>query len=171
MTIIITRESLRAAAACYDVDRIDELVPPEGIAVTRANVDKMRAAGVPNDDIHWALCRAAGDHPREHREHACWCARRALESERVAGREPDSRSWAAVDVADQFARGEVSLKELAAAMDAAMGAAMDAMDAAGAAARAAARAAMDAAMDAMDAAGDAWAAQVNDLVARLEKCT
>jgi len=53
------------------------------------------------------------------REWACWCATRALEHERAAGREPDPRSWAAVDVALKYARGEATTYELAIAESAA----------------------------------------------------
>lgn len=73
------------------------------------------------------------------------CAYRALEREREKGREPDPRSWAAVEAARAFTRGEIGHKELAAAWDAAW-------DAARAAAWDAAR---DAAWDAAGAVGDA----------------
>jgi hypothetical protein len=43
------------------------------------------------------------------------CAERALQRERAAGQEPDPRSWRAVDVARQHARGEVTDAELEAA--------------------------------------------------------
>ena len=63
-------------------------------------------------------------------EFACWCAEQALLREREAGREPDPRSWAAIETKRRWLRGEATDKELAAARDAAW-----------AAARAAARAA------------------------------
>ncbi len=43
------------------------------------------------------------------------CAERALRRERDAGREPDARSWAAVDAAREFTRGEITDKERVAA--------------------------------------------------------
>lgn len=49
---------------------------------------------------------------RELRLFACDCAERALNREREHGREPDRRSWAAVDVARQYARGGATLAEL-----------------------------------------------------------
>ena len=51
------------------------------------------------------------------------CAERALLRERTAGREPDSRSWAAVEVARRYARGEATRDDLAAAWAAGMDAA------------------------------------------------
>lgn len=47
------------------------------------------------------------------------CADRVLCRERREGREPDLRSWAAVDVARRYARGEATAEDLAAARDAA----------------------------------------------------
>jgi hypothetical protein len=84
-------------------------------------------------------------------------AESALLGERALGREPDRRSWAAVDVARRFAIGEADAAERDAARDAAWDAARDA---AGAAARDAAWAAAGAA--AWDAAGDAAGAAARD---------
>ena len=83
---------------------------------------------------------------------ACDCAERALLREREAGREPDPRSWKAVEVARRFAAGEATSEELEEAR--AAGATWAAAWAAGAAgaARAAAQAAAQAAAEA------AWAA-------------
>jgi hypothetical protein len=123
-TIVITRESLRAAGACYDAGddragrprRIDALFPPEGLPVTAESVELARAAGVPDRDIFWALTYGCPEVTDTHwRLIACACARRALEAERAAGREPDQRSWRAVEVAERFARGEATDQELAAA--------------------------------------------------------
>jgi hypothetical protein len=75
-------------------------------------------------------------------EFACRCAEEALLQERAAGREPDPRSWAAIEAKRAWLRGEID------------GAA--AWSVAWAAARAAARAASDAASDA--AWSVAWAA-------------
>jgi len=117
----LTRESLRAAGACYDVEddrsgrprRIDAFFPPEGRPVDGALVAYLREAGVPDRDIFWALnyaCPQVTDRMR--RLVACACARRALEAERAAGREPDVRSWRAVEVAERFVRGEATDDEL-----------------------------------------------------------
>jgi hypothetical protein len=118
-TIVITRESLRAAGACYfdepEGERwLQKLLPPDGLPVTAASVELARAAGVPERDIFWALnnaCPQVTD--RQRRLVACACARRALDAERAAGRKTDPRSWRAVDVAERFARGEATETELA----------------------------------------------------------
>jgi hypothetical protein len=95
----------------------------------------------------------------ELRQFAIDCAERALLREREEGREPDPRSWAALEAAKAFLRGEITPGELAAARDAAKAAAKAAAYAAWAAAYAAAYAARDAARDAAwDAARAAWAA-------------
>ncbi len=79
---------------------------------------------------------------------ACDVATTALEAERAAGREPDSRSWEAVRVKRAWLAGEATDAARAAAWAAAWAAAGAA---AGAAARAAARdAAWDAAWDAQN---------------------
>jgi len=81
-------------------------------------------------------------------EFACWCAEQALLREREARREPDPRSWAAVEAKRQWVRGEITTEELAVAGAAAGDAASDATGTvAWAAARAAARVAGTAAWD------------------------
>lgn len=101
-------------------------------------------------------------------------ARRALERERAAGREPDQRSWTAVETAERYARGEATGGELAAVLAPATWAALaPAAEAASwaaateaapeaatwAAAEAAAWAAAWAATEAATWAPQAWAAQ------------
>ena len=63
---------------------------------------------------------------------SCDCAERALLRERAAGREPDARSFAAIEVARRFAKGEATDEERrnAAAAAAAADAAAAAADAA-----------------------------------------
>jgi hypothetical protein len=62
---------------------------------------------------------------------ACDCAEQALVRERCAGREPDPRSWRAIEVSRAYARGEATLEELEAARaEAAAGAAAGAAAAA-----------------------------------------
>ena len=46
---------------------------------------------------------------------ACDCAARALWRERRAGREPDKRSWKAINVARRYAKGKATKQELTAA--------------------------------------------------------
>lgn len=107
-------------------------------------------------------------------EFACLCAERALTGERKMGREPDPRSWAAIEAKRKWLRGEIGDTELvaarAAARDAVWAAVLaEASAGAGDAARAAARAAAEAAAwaaarNAVDAA--AWAAAAARDVAR-----
>ena len=98
------------------------------------------------------------DATRTLHEFACWCAERALLRERDAGREPDPRSWDAVEAKRAWLRGEIDDKALAAAADAAWATA------------AAARAAVYAAAAAVDAAVDAaWAAAWAEQNAELER--
>ena len=105
------------------------------------------------------------DATRTLHEFACWCAERALLRERDAGREPDPRSWDAVEAKRAWLRGEIDDKALAAAAyaaRAAVDAARAAVDAAWATA-AAAWAAVDAARAAaVDAAVDAARAAAVD---------
>ena len=138
----LTRASARAARACYSDARLAELIPESGLSVA-----EVAALAIPAEDRHWALVYAVGAPERVLREHACWCARRALAAERVAGREPDVRSWAAVAVAERYARGDATIAELDAASVAACASVADS-DAESAAVRAAA----------VDARADAWAA-------------
>ena len=72
-------------------------------------------------------------------EFACWCATKALEAERAAGREPHEACWNAVATKLRWLKGEATDKELEAAWEAAWAAAWAAArEAAWAAARAAA---------------------------------
>ena len=94
------------------------------------------------DDALWCL-RAVDGHEREARLYAVWCARQ------VQHLMTDSRSLAALDVAERHANGEATDEELAAASAAARAAAWAAESAAAraaawAAASAAARAAQTA---------------------------
>jgi hypothetical protein len=108
-------------------------------------------------------CLAKADATLVLHEFACWCAGRSLRAERKAGREPDTRSWAAIAAKRKWLSGEISDAELDAARAAAMAAARAAeraaaMAAARAAAEAAERAAARAARAARAAARAAMAA-------------
>lgn len=88
--------------------------------LTAVDVLKHEAATV--EDRLWIVLREEALPERVLRLFAVGCAERALLGERAAGREPDLRSWAAIDVARRFAHGEATADEL----DAAMAAALDA---------------------------------------------
>jgi hypothetical protein len=130
--------------------RVREAVPEE-ITI----VDLLRADHIPPDDRLWVALHPEICSDTILRIFAGDCAERALTRERDAGREPDERSWAAVDVTRQHARGQATKDDLDAASAAALAA--DARAAASDAASAAAwSAARDAARDAARfAAGDA----------------
>jgi hypothetical protein len=100
------------------------------------------------DDVLWCL-RAVDGHDREMRLYAVACARR------VQHLMTDPRSINAVDVAERYANGEATDKELKAARAAAWAAADAARDAPWVAALAAADAARDAPWVAALAAADA----------------
>ena len=109
---------------------------------------------------------------RTQRLFAADCAERALERERAAGREPHPDSWRAIAVARQFANGDATPQELAAAAanavhaaayaNAAANAAANAVHAAANAAAYAATAAYAAYDAAYDAAHAAYAADATE---------
>jgi hypothetical protein len=109
MCQVITRDSLRAAGACYDDERVSALVPPEGITPL-----EVLDLGIPVDDRIWAVVHC-GLTAREARLFAAWCAARALRRAGIT----DAASWAAVRVAARFAVGRATDADLAAARDAA----------------------------------------------------
>ena len=86
------------------------------------------------------------------------CAERSLQGERSQGREPDKRSWRALEATKAWFQGEVSDEDVKAAANAAYDAANAAYDAADAAAYAAAAAATVAAAAAATVAYAAYAA-------------
>jgi pyruvate/2-oxoglutarate dehydrogenase complex dihydrolipoamide acyltransferase (E2) component len=99
-------------------------------------------------------------------EFACLCAERALTREREMGREPDPRSWAAIEAKRQWLRREIDDAKLAAAWDAAGDTAWAAATAASAAVSAAWAAAAAAAAAASAARDAAWAAPAARVAAR-----
>mgnify|MGYP000850526419 CR=1 FL=1 len=148
------------------VHPVDALMYAPGPVLCRVRMwGEVKTHGCPTDklaarhrEVLWMR-----DISRELRLYACWCVRQ------VWDRLADERSMQAVVVAERYARGNASKKELIAARDAAWGSVKDgawnvAKDAALVAARDAAwDAARDAAKDAArDAAKDtAWAAAMD----------
>ncbi len=144
MDIVIEQiMSLRPCPA-YTLDRVRALWAGR----ESLTEDEIAALDIPAEDRTWALIHLLP--AKKQRLFACWCVRQ------VWHLLTDERSRNAVVVAERYARGEATDKELAAARDAAWDAAWDA---AGAAAGAAAR---DAAGAAARAA--AWDAQLARLV-------
>ena len=163
---IHTISDIRSYDPCYDPAKY----LPEDWQGTA--LDILKVGGCPPQDRLWVVLRNDWIDDRTMRLFAVWCARQAL----ALVVNPDPRSVAACDVAERYANGQATDKELAAARDAARAAAMAAArDAARAAAMAAAwdaakaaawAAVWDAARDAVWAA--AWAAQVAYLIDMLE---
>ena len=132
--------------ACYPKSRLAELYDHPHTPLEVLTRDDGEWATVSARDRLWTVLRKDVLPDRMLRLFACECATRALNRERAAGREPDARSWNAIDVARQHADGQASDQGLAAAWAAARAAALvaawaAARDAAWAAARAAAWAA------------------------------
>ena len=116
-------------------------------------VCRVRLSGeiVEGDDKLAASSRTVAwmaDATRTLHEFAVWCAREALLRERQAGREPDPRCWAALEVKERWLNGLATTEELAAASAAARAASWAASSAA--AWDAASAAAWDAAWDAQN---------------------
>ena len=117
-SIKITTDMIMAARPCpnYPRERVEELVG-DGLEPR-----EIAALNIPAEDRLWAMIYVVLD-DRRRRLLACDCAERALAREGAAGHEPDARSWAAVQMARRYARGEATRAELDAAMAAAMAAA------------------------------------------------
>jgi len=138
----ITLEYIRdVRRACYSADRLAALYdrPHTPLEVLTRNDGPW--ADVPPQDRLWTVLHDGVLPDKMLRLFACDCAERALTREREAGREPDVRSWEAVQVSRRFANGQATHEELSAARAAAASAAAYADDAATSAAYAAAYAA------------------------------
>jgi hypothetical protein len=157
MKITVDTPLIMSLKPCPDwpESRVREAVPEE-IPI----VDFLRAAHIPPQDKLWVAFRKDFCSTLIMSLFAYDCAERALTRERDAGRDPDERSWAAVDVARRHALGMATDAELAAARAAAWSAPLTTTrlpirTTAGASARAAAWYATRAAADAKTAAGEA----------------
>jgi hypothetical protein len=73
---------------------------------------------IPVDDRFWAVLREDLIPSKILHEFACREAHRALMAERKAGREPDPRSWAAIQIKRQWLRDAATDAQLAAALSA-----------------------------------------------------
>jgi len=131
----------------YDEERVTALWAGREALTPR----EVGALAIPGEDRIWCLLTCFGLSDRTKRMFAAHVAANALHAERKRGREPDVRLWDAVRVAYDYANGNATDEQRAAAWAAAWAAA-------GAAAWAAAR-------DATWAAGDAtWERQCALLV-------
>ena len=150
----ISNRIIRKLNPCYDPsevvkDKNEELGVKEWVAKYRDSVKEKL-------DIIWLLCNKLYMSDRDMRLFAVWCAREALS----LSESPDPRSVEACNVAERYANGKATIKELAAARNAAVAATVRAANAARNAANAAARATReDASYAALGAAvAAAWAA-------------
>jgi hypothetical protein len=137
----------------YTREKVEELFAGREVLTARDIVD----LDISNEDKMWALLHNEFLSDRQMHLFACEVAEKALVTEREAGREPDPRSWAAIEAKRAWVYGKITNGELAAAREAAWAAARAAWAVAREAAREVARAAAWAA--AREAARTAaWAA-------------
>ena len=108
----INNTLIRSLTPCYDPSRYvtDE---NETLPVLEW-VEKYRGT-VPDEDIVWLLCHNEFLSDKDLRLFAVWCAREALK----LAPEPDPRSIEACNVAERYANGKATSKELEDAYDAA----------------------------------------------------
>lgn len=189
---IFTRSDVLSWRPCHGEAKTLQIM--EGLPEQMNALDVLRHEAAKPADRLWCVLRSEVLDDRTLRLFAAWCGRGALDAERTAGREPDPRSWAAVETAERYALGKATEDELRDARAAAYAAVCAAYDAACAAyaaeaayaatgayayayagayaARAAIRAvyaAVYAAARATDAASAARAAQVARLVELIEE--
>ena len=91
----------------YTRERVEELCGGKSLSVC----DVLRLP-IPGADRLWVVLRRDVLPDAVLREFAAMCADIALTGERNAGREPDPRSWAAVEVALRHAAGDATDEEL-----------------------------------------------------------
>jgi hypothetical protein len=113
-----------------------KLRPCEGYTLKRiealwAGRDRLTALDIldlqiPAEDKLWGIFHEELIPPRQLWELTCQIAEAALNRERAAGREPDSRSWAAIAARRGWVRGEITNNELNAAFAAAFAVAREA---------------------------------------------
>ena len=105
----ITYKDLKAMRPCY---KPEEIGITEGyIATIPEFIKEYRDKVKEKDDIIWALCRKRYITERDMRLFAVWCARECLK----LIDNPDKRSVDACNIAERFANGEATQKELNAA--------------------------------------------------------
>ena len=115
----INNELIRSFRPCYDPS--EKGIPDSETLLVQGWVEKYRAV-VPAEDIIWLLCHEKLLGKRDLRLFAVWCAREALSPVE----NPDPRIVKACDVAERYANGEATEKELKSAADDAFNATEDA---------------------------------------------
>ena len=127
-----TVDDVMAWEPCYDREQVQALF---GKRETLTIVDALKMKRLPASDKIWLATREGVLPDKLLHEFACWCAEQALLREREAGREPDARSWAAVEAKRKWLNGEIDDEQRAGAWAAAAWAVAEAARAARAAAR------------------------------------
>jgi hypothetical protein len=123
----ITVDTVMSWGPCWNYNRarVTELFGGKD----NPSVDDLLALPISDSDKLWILLHPEIIPNRDLRELACVYAESALHQERRAGREPDPRSWAAIEAVRKWLQNEISDVELAAAEAAAEAAAWAAWDA------------------------------------------
>ena len=129
-TLTVTRADILSWEPCADYpERLPGLLP--GRANKRwsalAIIEAGKVGMVPTEDVFWVVLRPELISEHDLYELACRCASRALREERKAGREPDPRSWAAIETRRAWLRGDMSDEDLSAAESVARSAAWSAV--------------------------------------------
>ena len=104
----LNNELIRSFRPCYDPS--NKGIPDNETLTVLEWVEKYRGT-VPDKDIIWLLCRNEFMSDKDLRLFAVWCSREALK----LVDNPDPRTIQACDVAERFANGEATMKELNAA--------------------------------------------------------
>tara|TARA_Y100000310_G_scaffold246639_1_gene252016 strand:- start:5600 stop:6316 length:717 start_codon:yes stop_codon:yes gene_type:complete len=112
--------------ADYPESRIQELFGKKEI-LTAVQILELN---IPIVDQFWAVLRSELIEESILHGFACWCAEQSLQAERAAGRDPDPRSWAAIEAKRKWLASEINDDELSAAWNAARNAARSAAESA-----------------------------------------
>jgi hypothetical protein len=150
----ITPQKIISWGCCYSRERVMEVFAGRKSMTPLQILD----LNIPAVDRLWAVLREEIIPAPYLRWLACHWAEQKLLHEQAAGREPDPRSWAAIDVARRYAQGKATDEELVTAWFAADAAARSAFSASAPAARSAAAAARSAAAAFSASAPAAWSA-------------
>ena len=111
----VTLDTILSWRPCYGKARVREIFAGRTSGTAAEWVAATRAAGLPEADVLWLLLHEAFIPAKALHGLACDYAERALQHKRDAGREPDPRTWAAVETKRRWLRGEASDAELEAA--------------------------------------------------------
>ena len=117
--IRVTADEVMSWGPCWDRAKVRALLAEREAWTFEDAVDLWGTGRLPAKDFLWITLRRAVLSDKVLRLHAVRSARRALERERAAKREPSPASWEACDVAERFAHGEATREELVAARSAA----------------------------------------------------